>query len=249
MSALAHYIEDAGVPTTLIALIKEHAEAMRPPRALWTTFELGRPVGAPEDADFQKRVIRAALDLLERPSGPVFEGFPDDAPADSGNAADDEGWACPVSFAPPKSDAPETHSEAMKREIGQLRPWHESWKRDRGGSGVGLIDAEIDVIADFIGGFADTGDLAPPTTDAPPPDVLKLAISDLMTFYQEAANAQPGKAGGSQAITEWFWTGTAAGKALLAVRERGKGVDDPRLKRVTQGMVLPHTAAQYAAGD
>lgn len=247
MSALAHYIEAAGVPTTLVALIREHAEAIRPPRALWTTFELGRPIGAPEDAAFQKRVIRAALDLLERPSGPLLEDYPEDAPPDGDSAADDEGWACPVSFAPPKSDAPETHASAMKREIGQLRPWHESWKTNRGSTGTGLIDADIDDIANFIGEYADTGALLPPLDTAPAPDILKLAVSDLMTFYQEAANAQPGRAGGSQAVTEWFWGATAAGKALLAVRARGAAADDPRLKRVTGGMVLPHVAAKFAA--
>ena len=41
---------------------------------------LGRPFGAPNAPDFQRSVLRALLALFERPSGPVLEDFPDDAP-------------------------------------------------------------------------------------------------------------------------------------------------------------------------
>lgn len=246
MSALAHYIEDEGVPTTVLALIREHAEAIRPPRALWVPFELGRPVGAPEDPAFQRRVLMAALALLERPSGPVLEDYPEDAPPDGG-VDTDEGWACPVSFAAPKSDAPETHASALAREVGQLRPWHETWKSRRGASGVGALGAEIDAVAGFIGGLADDTAPALPVEGVAFADGLKLAVNDLMTFYQEAANAQPGPAGGSQAVSDWFWTQTAAGKALLAVRAKGAESDDPRLARVAKGLILPHVAARHAS--
>ena len=70
MSAIAHYLEEAGIPTTGISLVRDNTERMRPPRALWVPFELGRPFGAPNDADFQSEVLRAALALLERPDGP-----------------------------------------------------------------------------------------------------------------------------------------------------------------------------------
>ena len=132
MSALAHYFETAGIPTTLSALVREHAEAMHPPRALAVPFELGRPLGAPEDAAFQRRVITAALALLERPSGPVLEDYPEDAPADAAASEADEGWACPVSFAQPKADAPITFAARLQAEVAQMKPWHEAWKRRKG---------------------------------------------------------------------------------------------------------------------
>ena len=56
-------------------------EKTRPPRALWTTSQLGRPVGEPEDKAFQRRVVLAALQLLDRTDGPVIlEDFPEDPP-------------------------------------------------------------------------------------------------------------------------------------------------------------------------
>ena len=65
MSALGHYIEEEGIATVAIALVRPQAERTRPPRALWVPFELGRPFGPPNDPAFQKQVILAALRLLE----------------------------------------------------------------------------------------------------------------------------------------------------------------------------------------
>ena len=61
MSALSHVLESEGLSTTGISLVREHTEAMAPPRALWVPFALGRPLGAAGDAAFQHRVIAAAL--------------------------------------------------------------------------------------------------------------------------------------------------------------------------------------------
>jgi hypothetical protein len=64
-----------------IASVRAQAEKTRPPRALWTTSELGRPLGEPGDAPFQRRVLLAALNLLTRTDGPVtLEDFTEDPP-------------------------------------------------------------------------------------------------------------------------------------------------------------------------
>jgi len=243
--ALAHYLEAAGIPTVVVALIREHAAAIAPPRTLWVPFELGRPLGAPEDAAFQRRVLEAALGLLAADSGPVLVDHLEDAPADAG-PAEDEGWACPVSFAAPATDAPETHTSRLRREIDQLRPWSEAWKRRRGFSNVGVAGAPMEALADFVGSFADGEEVTAPTAGADVADGLKLAVGDLMTYYQEAANAQPGAAGGSAAISDWFWGETAAGKALIAARERGQASGDARLARVAGALLLPHIARRFA---
>ncbi len=89
MSALGHYIEDEGIATVAVSLIRPQTENTRPPRALWVPFELGRPFGPPNDPVFQKRVILAALRLLERGGGPVrIADFPDDDPRER----PDPGW-------------------------------------------------------------------------------------------------------------------------------------------------------------
>src|SRR4029077_12627119 len=94
VSALAHYLEEEGIASVAIALIRPQAENTRPPRALWVPFELGRPTGAPSDAVFQKRVILAAFGMLVEAGGPVrIVDFPDDDPRE----APDPNWRPPVS--------------------------------------------------------------------------------------------------------------------------------------------------------
>jgi len=245
VSALAHYFETAGIPTTLSALVREHAVAIKPPRALAVPFELGRPLGAPEDAAFQRRVIAAALALLERPSGPVLDHYPDDAPAEAAASDADEGWACPVSFAQPKADAPITFAARLQAEVAQMKPWHEAWKRRKGFSSVGAAGAEVEALAEYIGQFADGTDVPLPVQADLPENGMKLVINDLMTFYQEAANAQPGAAGGSQQISDWFWTETVAGETLIEARKVSKTGANKRVAFVLGRLALPHIATVH----
>ena len=53
MGALAHFIEDEGVATTGISLVRDNTERLEPPRFLWVPFELGRPFGAPDAPAFE----------------------------------------------------------------------------------------------------------------------------------------------------------------------------------------------------
>ena len=84
MCALGHYLEQAGIATTGISLVRENAEALRPPRSLWVPFPLGRPMGSPHNEGFQHKVMSAALDLLNHEHGPILEDFGEDAPDGTG---------------------------------------------------------------------------------------------------------------------------------------------------------------------
>ena len=135
MSGLAHYFEDEGVPTVVVALLKEQAEEMRPPRALWVPFPLGRPFGAPDNAEQQRRVLRRALALLEAPSGPVLVDF--DEPDAAGE--EDTAWVCPVSFAPPSAEEDDI-GRRVGNEVTMLRPWHDLGVERRGRTALGLSE-------------------------------------------------------------------------------------------------------------
>ena len=41
-------------------------EIIKPPRALWLNFPMGRPMGKPNDPEFQKKVIRVAFELFQK---------------------------------------------------------------------------------------------------------------------------------------------------------------------------------------
>ena len=81
MSTLAHVFEAAGLTTIVYASMLEVVQKMNPPRALYSEFPLGRPLGKPGDAEFQRQVLQAGLDLLAA-TEPVIETFPEVIEAD-----------------------------------------------------------------------------------------------------------------------------------------------------------------------
>jgi len=76
VSGLAHYLEDEGLATVIVALVREHIVSMRPPRALWVPFELGRPFGPPGNSSLQRRVLNEALALFDQDcADPLLRDF------------------------------------------------------------------------------------------------------------------------------------------------------------------------------
>ncbi|MHB0968674.1 MAG: hypothetical protein ACYC7A_09955 [Thermoanaerobaculia bacterium] len=63
---IAGELERNGIATVAIQLLREVAAKVRPPRALFVPFPHGYPLGAAADAALQRRVVAAALELLER---------------------------------------------------------------------------------------------------------------------------------------------------------------------------------------
>jgi hypothetical protein len=220
VGALAHYLEEAGLATTQISLVRPHTERIRPPRALWVPFELGRPFGAPGDSAFQRRVIGKALGLLERKDGPVIEDFLEDAPK-SPRTGDGSGWVCPVALgAPVGADAaPGTLAKAIAAEMHQLHPWYDIGLKSRNGrTTVGLSRMEIADLAAFITGFLGRAWPKNPREGVKLIDMLKYATEDLKSFYLEAAAAQPGHQANSTELDNWFWDETTASTLLFALR-------------------------------
>ena len=78
-------------------MVREHTEKVKPPRALFVPFPYGHALGRPNDPALQHRVLRAALDLLAAPAGPVLVDFPDDAePGDQPGAPVQAAAVAPV---------------------------------------------------------------------------------------------------------------------------------------------------------
>ncbi len=65
VSLIGAEMEQRGIATVAIQLLRDVARAVRPPRALWVPFPLGYPFGAPDAPELQHRVLAAALGLLE----------------------------------------------------------------------------------------------------------------------------------------------------------------------------------------
>lgn len=235
MGALGHYFEADGLATSGISLVREHTEAIRPPRALWVPFMLGRPFGAPNQPQFQRRVLLAALELLAAERGPVLADFPEEAPQNAIESAF-EGVACPVNFAPAATDA-----GALARllaEVTQLQPWHDIAMRASGRGGSVLTGLAVEQLARFAASYL--GASSAPTYDPllSAAEALKRVCDDLKAFYVAAAGAQPGAADPA-ALERWFWRETVAGSLFLELRRVCMRSADPGLQTLGAKALVP----------
>jgi hypothetical protein len=62
---VAAELERQGIATVALQLLREVAQRVRPPRALFVPFRHGYPLDRPDDPARQHAVLGAALDLLE----------------------------------------------------------------------------------------------------------------------------------------------------------------------------------------
>ena len=177
--AITHYLEAAGIMTAGITLFKEIAESMMPPRSLWVTFPLGRPLGKPNDSDFQHKVISDVLSMLKKNSGPVLNEC-------KLNANDKSVLppACPINFNTNKDDL-SWHSR-LKKEIASLVTWYDLSIQRRGRTTFGVSNSSITEIADGLTLWIDNKD-----NQIPDYAWIKLALDDIKIYYSESLIAKP----------------------------------------------------------
>ena len=63
-------LEARGIPTVALSMIPELTRAVGVPRLAGIGYPMGRPLGRPHDADGQRAVLRAVLDVLSSARGP-----------------------------------------------------------------------------------------------------------------------------------------------------------------------------------
>ena len=255
MGALSRWIEEEGIATTRISLVREHTAAIRPPRALWVPFILGRPLGVPGDPAFQRRALLAVLKLLEAKSGPLLADYAENAPAtEATDEADSGAFVCPVSFSRPIVE--ESLAGELQREVAQIAPWHElargqgrrGHKGHQGRTTATLSGLAPEVMAKFI-----TDSISNPATpsyrdDVPLALALRLVTQDLKAYYLEAVAVQPGARVALEA-REWFWRGTTAGLAFLRLRDACLAHADDTVKGVGARSLVPLAIAPRPEGS
>ena len=235
MSALGHYLEEEGIATVAIALIRPQAENTKPPRALWVPFELGRPFGPPSDAAFQKRVLLAALRMLVEGGRPVrIVDFPDDDP----RARPDPACRPPFTPAAVANDLAESLASRLEAEVLLLQEGHQHWMGQHGRSTVGLAGLAIAEAARYVADWL-RGKAPPSPRDGfSAPLILRFAVDDLKAYCLEAAAAGPAKPSSRQ-LGDWLWNETATGAALYALRDLLLTQDDERLRLIVANFMVP----------
>lgn len=241
---LSHFIEEEGLPTTGISLIRPHTEVIKPPRALWVAFELGRPMGPPNNAAFQKRVLMSLLRLLEAPSGPLLEDFPDDEPESSDELTV---LACPENFYQAATETMETDllESAFRQEITALRPWYDMAVAKRKRTTVGVSGIDIEALWHFIYTFVVGKEPENPRKDLSLAYMLKFAVEDLKSYYIEGITAEPSQEGvSSQVLQDWFWDETKAGQVLLELKKVCEASPDKMMNMIGGHFIVPGEVAR-----
>ncbi len=219
---LARAIEEQGLPTVTLALIREHAERVKPPRALWVPYPFGYALGKANDPAFQHRIIAAALGLFAQPSGPVLAEFTEDIAAPARIVQATAAQATGVA-----ADADPL------AELTALRGYYERWVSehdDRTLVGVSPVPQRrfrglVKAMLDYAAGQTPEPDDKP--DDMPLNRFLRLGADDLKAFALEARMCQrPDDR--DNALYAWFWSETGLGALLAKVAERMAAEGDER---------------------
>ena len=231
MSVLARVFESAGLATVAIALVREHAERVKPPRALWVPFYFGYALGKPDDPEFQHQVISAALSTLDSQSGPVLTDYPEDAG--------------PIGL-PQASEVSATETNGSTKsldaagEITALRGYYERWQEQRGHTAVGITgipQRRFRGIIRFLEAYAesDDADMDERPADVSVPQFVRYCADDLKAFCYEARMAQRPNDNETD-IHRWFWGETAVGALIDSITQRLNATGDAKLQATAYGL-------------
>ena len=212
MGTLASVLEQAGFATVALSSIRGQIETTSPPRALHCNFPLGRPLGKPNEPEFQRDVLIEAFSLLEKPAGPVLVDYPisieDDADA-------------PLSCMIPPSDA-SGRKPAASEALGLLPAWRRTQEK-YGRSTVGkVITAEQ--VPDMLDLFTRITDGESWDEVGFPGDPTKIA-ADIKNFYEEAAISLNDSPPSARSAESWFVTETLGGETIQTARIKMKDAD------------------------
>ena len=211
-------------------MVREHAEKVKPPRALFVPFFFGFALGRPNDTDHQYQVLKAGFDLLKAAAGPVLEDFPDEtAPAIM-----------------PQASQVETEIEQAVRsaadEVTALRAFYERWVDNNGGrTAVGLCgipQRRFRGVVRFLEACAqgeEDADMVERPKGVSRPQFIRYCVDDLKAFYYEARMEQH-KEADEDRLHRWFWGSTAGGKLVADVAAVLNESEDPALKAVAYGL-------------
>jgi hypothetical protein len=226
---LARVFEAAGLSTISLALVREHAIKVKPPRALFVPFPFGYALGKPNAPQLQHRVLAAAFALLQQPSGPVLADFPEEE--------------APTPLL--QASAVQQHESLAEldaaNEVTRLRPFYERWVQAHDGrTAVGLSgipQRRWRGLVRFLEAYAQGKpmELKGRPAGVAEAQFIRYCVDDLKAFYYEARMMQKPEATDTD-LHAWFWGDTAMGRLLPVLARRLNASDDPTHKAIAYGI-------------
>lgn len=202
--------------TVAIGSIRGQIYGTAPPRGLFCDFPLGRPLGVPGDAAFQRRVIERAFAMLEC-TEPAVEDY--EVAIEDGET---QPLACPL---PPRMDP---HAHPAIDEAKGLRPAYDRAiaKYGNRAGAVRLLDA--DSIPAAIESFIRVAE-GHPWKQAGIPGIPARVSQDIRGYYEMAAMEIADHTPAAWAGYRWFRDQTKTGEVIRQARDamRESGAKEP----------------------
>lgn len=196
-----------------IGSIREQIYNTSPPRGLFCDFPLGRPVGKPNDPEFQHRVLKHAFRLLESDK-PVIEDFAE--------AITDDTSETLVCSLPPRFD-PDLHP-AVDEAKGIRNAYDRAVEKYGHRAGAARL-IEADDIPGAIEAFVRVAE-GTPWKEAGIPGIPARVAHDIRGYYEVAALELAAHTPAAWQGYRWYRDETEAGKvvrrAQLAMQEAGE---------------------------
>jgi hypothetical protein len=188
-------------------------------------------------------VLVSVLELLEAPSGPVLQDFPEDEPESDEITV----LSCPVNYGRTTLEDGTTDPmlSSFRREMTAMRPWYDMAVKKRQRTTVGVSGINLEELPDFIYAFAKGEEPPNPRQDISLAYTLKLAAEDIKAYYTEGVTSQPGQSNASsKLLQDWFWDETVAGKVLLAVKKNCESSPDKTMNMMGSHFIVPGDVAR-----
>jgi hypothetical protein len=135
----------------------------------------------------------------------------------------------------------------LEAEIALLRNAWEHWVARRSRTTVGLSAPPLPAIGRYIGDWLCGREPPSPRERFSFILMLRFAVDDLKAYYLEAAAGAGSPS--SQQLGDWFWNQTAAGAAIIALREAGLASADPRVKLIASNFWCRTSAYRAPHGN
>ena len=195
--ALAYVFESAGIATVSLVSMVEVATRMHPPRALYGDFPLGRPLGRPNDPEFQHRVLASAFGLLASAKQPTLITFPEVVVDEV-----DVPLSCPM---PARLDA------SVPASVDEMRGLRRAFDRAADSGIRTALDPEDVEAALFAFERVVAGT---PWVEAEIPDNPLTAALGIRSYYEQAAAGLSDHVPAARAAESWFAQTTASGALM-----------------------------------
>ena len=224
-------MEEKGLVTVALSLIREHSEKVKPPRAVYVPFPLGLPVGHPGNVAEQQAVLDLAFSTLNATAGPVLVDYRDE------RAAEEDGSPPQASEIDPDEQA---RSADLATEVTLMRRYWELHQAATGRTGIGLSGVPPQrfrgVVRFLEALLADTSaDTPERPADMPRPLFIRGCVEDLRVMYGEARlQTHPDESGAER--QRWLLGSTALGVMLRRLRDALEASDDPQIKALGFGI-------------